>query len=260
VRPTHHQVPQIPPAMQQQQQQQQQHAPAYETMKLAPLVKSLVAVHRGRCVLEHDDQGVHLKVFIMASAPGEAIAYFQAEGASDTELEVLSAKQVSRERFSIGKDQEVRFLLTTQDLRKSLEGFTEGGGKYNLLLDLRAESAEPNAVTVQRSEIKLAQEGDSIHLGKQWVMCGKIVRSLEALYGTLPNPKGIAEGASSEMDGGDCVICLSKPRDVAILHCRHVCLCSACAKITSSTWSFQCPVCRGRVAAMVGLDELASQG
>merc|ERR1711982_207640 len=59
---------------------------------------------------------------------------------------------------------------------------------------------------------------------------------------------------NAETEGGDCVICLPKPREVVILHCRHVCLCKSCAKITSSTWSFQCPVCRGRVSAMVGLE------
>lgn len=239
-------------------QQQQQPVAAYETMKAAPLVKSLVGIHKGRCSLSHDNQGVHLVASIMASGSGEAVAYFRAEGASESELGTLSAKQVSRQRFSAGMQQELRFLLTSDTaLRESLEGFDEGQGKYNLLLDLHSDESQSNAVTVQRSEIKLPQEGDEVHIGKQWVQVGSTVRPLQALYGTMPNPKGLAESMPSEVEGGDCVICLAKPRDVVILHCRHVCLCTTCAKITSSTWSFQCPVCRGRVAAMVSLDELA---
>lgn len=52
----------------------------------------------------------------------------------------------------------------------------------------------------------------------------------------------------------ECVVCLTAPREVAVLHCKHVCLCKPCASVTSSTWSYQCPICRGRVAAFVGIE------
>merc|ERR1712129_491999 len=106
--------------------------------------------------------------------------------------------------------------------------------------------------------LKLGEDFDSVSIARQLVQRGAAVHDLQVLYGTLPNPNGRPTTAG-DAEGGDCVICLSKPRDVAILHCRHVCLCSSCAKITSSTWSFQCPVCRGRVAATVSLDQLGSE-
>lgn len=253
------------------QQQHQQHnqrpgqAPpqrsaATETMKSAPLVKSLVALHRERCYLEKDGKGCFLLVSCMAGVPGEAVAYFHAAGAREDSLEAPSeAQQVSRQGFDKGNAQQLRLFLCADD--SSLKGFTEEDGKHQLVLDLRANSADANSVTVQRSVLKIPEDGDSLQVVKQWVQCGSAVRSLGALYGTMPNPKRLMEGTASsgDADGGDCVICLSKPRDVVILHCRHVCLCTACAKITSSTWSFQCPVCRGRVAAMVGLDEATNQ-
>lgn len=73
---------------------------------------------------------------------------------------------------------------------------------------------------------------------------GGPVHTAQALYGS---PKPVLT------DGDECVICLTNPKEVVILHCRHVCLCKACATITSSTWSYQCPVCRGRVSAMCAL-------
>mmetsp|Transcript_9853 Transcript_9853/g.17912 ORF Transcript_9853/g.17912 Transcript_9853/m.17912 type:complete len:128 (+) Transcript_9853:478-861(+) len=126
------------------------------------------------------------------------------------------------------------------------------------MLDLRADDSDPKAVTAQRSFLKLSADGNGeVQVEKQLVQCGVLVRQLDALYGTMPNPRAgnSSPAAEGEADGGDCVICLSNPREVAILHCRHVCLCLTCAQITSSTWSFQCPVCRGRVAAMVGLKD-----
>merc|ERR1712203_913433 len=131
--------------------------------------------------------------------------------------------------------------------------------KHQLVVDLRADSSDANAVTVQRTFLKLGvSPGDVTHVAvhKQMVQRGAAVRGLDSLYGTMPNP---LQAERTDLEGGDCVICLSKPRDVAILHCRHVCLCATCAQITSSTWGFECPVCRGRVAAMVGLTESMSQ-
>jgi len=257
-----HAQQQLPPSQRPGQAPAAQQPAASETMKSAPLVKSLVALHRGRCSVEKDGKGCFLKAGFMASVAGEAVVYFRAAGLSDDSLEAPEAQQVTRQRFEAGNAQLLRLFLCADDVRSGLDGFTEEDGKHQLVLDLRADSADANSVTVQRTALKVPEEGDNLQVVKQWVQCGSNVRCLGALYGTLPNPTkrtSVDSTASSgDADGGDCVICLSKPRDVVILHCRHVCLCTACAKITSSTWSFQCPVCRGRVAAMVGLDEAAT--
>eukprot|EP00397_Hematodinium_sp_SG-2012_P056716 GEMP01070256.1.p1 GENE.GEMP01070256.1~~GEMP01070256.1.p1 ORF type:complete len:228 (+),score=11.36 GEMP01070256.1:488-1171(+) len=76
---------------------------------------------------------------------------------------------------------------------------------------------------------------------RQKVVRGDKTHQSHALFGS-PKP--------DVSDGDECVICLTNPKEVVILHCRHVCLCQACSTITSSTWSYQCPVCRGRVSAM----------
>ncbi|KAF2575996.1 hypothetical protein F2Q70_00005854 [Brassica cretica] len=46
-------------------------------------------------------------------------------------------------------------------------------------------------------------------------------------------------------DSGDkeCVICLTEPKDTAVMPCRHLCLCSDCAKELRFQ-SNKCPICR----------------
>jgi len=226
------------------------------TLKSAPLVKSLIALHRDKCSLEANDEGTWLNVSCMSKVSGEAVSFFRASGSSTQALADLTADRVSKQRFDAGMANTLRLLICPSKLSKGLEGFSEGDEQHSLVLDLRADSSDPNAVTVQRTFFKLG-EGDAaqVTVHKQMVQCGTAVRTLEALYGTLPNPR---ETGRTDIEGGDCVICLSKPRDVTILHCRHVCLCTTCAQITSSTWGFECPVCRGRVAAMVGLSDAGS--
>ncbi|KAJ6876854.1 hypothetical protein NC651_029768 [Populus alba x Populus x berolinensis] len=58
---------------------------------------------------------------------------------------------------------------------------------------------------------------------------------------------GIANSDSAGFDeidpGTECVICMSEPKDTAVLPCRHMCLCSGCAKELRSR-SDTCPICR----------------
>lgn len=216
-----------------------------------------MSLQREKCAIERDQQGYHLRFHLSALTSGEAKAFFLASGADvGSSFEMPKAEQVGSHRFEAGKSQSGRLFLC-QDLRRSLEDFGEAQDAHQLVLDLRADSGDPSSITAQRSLLRFL-EGDALQVTRQLVQCGAAVRSLDALYGTLPNPR--RKEGEAEAEGGDCVICLSKPREVVILHCKHVCLCMSCAQITSSTWSHQCPVCRGRVAAMVGLDEAAARG
>ena len=47
-------------------------------------------------------------------------------------------------------------------------------------------------------------------------------------------------------DGDDCVICLTNPKDTAVIPCRHLCLCRDCAGPLQRQ-SPKCPVCRGPI-------------
>ncbi|KAI3822598.1 hypothetical protein L1987_10192 [Smallanthus sonchifolius] len=59
---------------------------------------------------------------------------------------------------------------------------------------------------------------------------------------------------SGGFDGNDsskeCVICLSEPRDTTVLPCRHMCMCSGCAKVLRFQTN-RCPICRQAVERLL---------
>jgi len=82
---------------------------------------------------------------------------------------------------------------------------------------------------------------------------------MQQLFGAVMPPYANTDawaGGGAPNEPQECVVCLTAPREVAVLHCKHVCLCKPCASVTSSTWSYQCPICRGRVAAFVGIEDI----
>lgn len=65
---------------------------------------------------------------------------------------------------------------------------------------------------------------------------------------------GIGNSVESDFDGNDpgkeCVICLSEPRDTTVLPCRHMCMCSECAKVLRFQTN-RCPICRQPVERLL---------
>jgi len=228
----------------------------------APLVRSLVTLRRDSVKLVSETAEWFLDFELDAKEPGVATAFFLAVGGLEAGANLTlsapsSARSSSEAPFQAALKQPMRLhLYTGGDIRSQLsDNFDVKEDKFHVMLDLRAEQGDLKAVVAQRSFLQLTFDDaghGQVHVHTQLVECANVVRALTPLYGTMPNPRKF--GGSFE--GGECVICLEKPKEVAILHCRHVCLCSSCAQITSSTWSFQCPVCRGRVAGMVGMSQV----
>uniref|UniRef100_A0A0C9RNP6 RING-type E3 ubiquitin transferase n=1 Tax=Wollemia nobilis TaxID=56998 RepID=A0A0C9RNP6_9CONI len=65
---------------------------------------------------------------------------------------------------------------------------------------------------------------------------------------------GIGNSAGNEFDANDpgkeCVICMSEPRDTTVLPCRHMCMCSECAKLLRFQTN-RCPICRRPVERLM---------
>lgn len=65
---------------------------------------------------------------------------------------------------------------------------------------------------------------------------------------------GIGNSVEGEFDANDpgkeCVICLSEPRDTTVLPCRHMCMCSECAKVLRFQTN-RCPICRQPVERLL---------
>lgn len=264
-----------PPAQQQQQQQQAQQQPQTQPpppptaqaqvqpqataqqnsssnsngVKKAPVLQALVALNRDKFSIESSAAGSYIGFKFDAKESGEASVYFLPKESTDKPLS-FTAANTSKQAFGVGMQQQLRLGLCSKDVKSSIEGFE---GEHQCVIELRTPSTNANSVVAVASYLKITAEG-SASLAAQKVQRGSgAVSAIEQLFGTLPR-RGLTsiEAVSDlEAEGGECVICLTNPKDVVILHCKHVCLCSSCAAITSSTWSFQCPVCRGRVAAMV---------
>ncbi|KAH9589427.1 hypothetical protein LSM04_008916 [Trypanosoma melophagium] len=74
---------------------------------------------------------------------------------------------------------------------------------------------------------------------------GAVGGGAEVMLGTTIVPH---EGEDDE--DGLCVICLTMPKDTAVMPCRHMCLCKNCAEELMRHVP-KCPVCRGSVSTLL---------
>lgn len=70
---------------------------------------------------------------------------------------------------------------------------------------------------------------------------------LRELYGI---GNSAAEGFEDSDPGKECVICMSEPKDTAVLPCRHMCMCGECAK-ELRLQSNKCPICRQPIEELI---------
>mmetsp|Transcript_13689 Transcript_13689/g.28067 ORF Transcript_13689/g.28067 Transcript_13689/m.28067 type:complete len:377 (-) Transcript_13689:4157-5287(-) len=124
----------------------------------------------------------------------------------------------------------------------------------------RAEVAVQSQVTLAtlRSMTKPENASTStygIEVIRQSILAGDMVYQLVEVYGL--NSSVQDEASSDDLhqlvsgeDSAECVICLSDPRDTAILPCRHFCLCLPCGQRLRLR-SNRCPVCRMRVESLL---------
>ncbi|EEF32097.1 mahogunin, putative [Ricinus communis] len=70
---------------------------------------------------------------------------------------------------------------------------------------------------------------------------------LQEIYG-IGNSVEVESNSSDS--GKECVICLSEPRDTTVLPCRHMCMCSTCAKVLRFQTD-RCPICRQPVERLL---------
>ncbi|XP_010492948.1 PREDICTED: probable E3 ubiquitin-protein ligase LUL3 [Camelina sativa] len=74
---------------------------------------------------------------------------------------------------------------------------------------------------------------------------------LHQLYGIENSTtQGTAASGLEDTGGKECVICLTEPKDTAVMPCRHLCLCSDCAKELPFQ-SNKCPICRKPIERLV---------
>ncbi|XP_054795070.1 probable E3 ubiquitin-protein ligase LOG2 [Prosopis cineraria] len=114
------------------------------------------------------------------------------------------------------------------------------------------ESNENLASDSRNSQITLAafekEKGEfRVKVVKQILWINEMRYELQEIY-------GIGNSVESDLDendsGKECVICLSEPRDTTVLPCRHMCMCSGCAKVLRFQTN-RCPICRQPVERLL---------
>ncbi|XP_019151990.1 PREDICTED: probable E3 ubiquitin-protein ligase LOG2 [Ipomoea nil] len=100
-----------------------------------------------------------------------------------------------------------------------------------------------------------------VRIVKQILWVNGMRYELQEIYGI-----GNSVDEEGEFDGNDpgkeCVICLSEPRDTTVLPCRHMCMCSGCAKVLRFQTN-RCPICRQPVERLleikISADDVAEE-
>jgi hypothetical protein len=102
--------------------------------------------------------------------------------------------------------------------------------------------AESGATNSQITKAVFGKERGEYKLKvvKQIVWVNRMRYELQEIYGIGDSTDGDFDGNDP---GKDCVICLSEPRDTTVLPCRHMCMCSGCAKLLRLQTN-RCPICR----------------
>eukprot|EP01080_Neovahlkampfia_damariscottae_P005530 gene5530-9347_t len=120
---------------------------------------------------------------------------------------------------------------------------------YPLLIQLKStEKDENNEYQYQLNYCsidKVENKNDfTINLMKQKIILkGQVFELTGEIYGNEQ------EDLMNE-DSKNCVICIAEEADVAVLPCRHMCLCLGCAKLLKQQ-SNKCPLCRTIIESIV---------
>ena len=108
---------------------------------------------------------------------------------------------------------------------------------------------------VVRSEIFAVLRDCSIEMSDLFGTPHALREELRSVYDQVVPRLATAESAATSIppnpDDQDevCIVCLSLPRTIALLPCRHCCLCPTCAQRVE-----QCPICRSEIRALVQFD------
>ncbi|KAL5210146.1 hypothetical protein ABZP36_005769 [Zizania latifolia] len=105
----------------------------------------------------------------------------------------------------------------------------------------------PNSQITQAVFEKKESGGYQVRVVSQILWVNGTRYELQEIYGIGNSVEGDADANDP---GKECVICLSEPRDTTVLPCRHMCMCSECAKVLRYQTT-RCPICRQPVERLL---------
>ncbi|KAK7272135.1 hypothetical protein RJT34_28557 [Clitoria ternatea] len=214
---------------------------------------------------DHHNPGHFLVAFTFdATAPGCIAVMFYAKETLDGKLVAVKKsllKQISMP-FQQGLCQKFRQPSGTGIEISTLgeTGLTTKGDAQVYPLVLKAETRPLNPyendgnrssqITLASFEKRDQRGGYKVQVMKQVLWVNGNRYELHEIYGIGNVSDGDVDGHET---GGDCVICLSEPRDITLLPCRHLCMCSGCANLLK-VHTANCPICRHPVERLLEIE------
>jgi len=128
---------------------------------------------------------------------------------------------------------------------RGLMYYHQGSHHFPVVLMLQTCDANPARVQSQSTFATFKSQSDgtlSIAVIKQKIQVQGNAYELQEIY-------GIEQSEESE-NSKECVICMSSPKDTTVLPCRHMCMCSECAKVLRFQTN-KCPICRCAVESLL---------
>jgi len=117
--------------------------------------------------------------------------------------------------------------------------------------DKPLEAPLPDWVHSQTTQAVIEKKDDEtyeVRVMKQIIWVGGVRYELQEIYGI--DNSGVGSNPDGTDAGKECVVCMSEPRDTTVLPCRHMCMCSECAKVLRFQTN-RCPICRTPVERLL---------
>jgi hypothetical protein len=198
---------------------------------------------------------------------------------SQKKFPIISTKMdiVESDEFGPGLDLEWSFNVPW-DSSVSWEYTDENGGShFPVVIETQPTEDVGEPIASQLTYLGITQSGNrrNVVVIKQKLRYGDRGYELHEIFGiekgsdkspmsvksnktaseiaSAPGGSGHIQYNEEDINGTDCVICLSEPRDTTVLPCRHLCLCSRCAEVLRIN-SRRCPICRQPVSSMLQID------
>jgi hypothetical protein len=124
--------------------------------------------------------------------------------------------------------------------------YHQGSQFFPIVIMLQTCEENPNRVQSQTTFATFKSNGDgtlSMAVLKQKIQVQGNAYELQEIYGIEP-------GQNDAENSKECVICMSAPKDTTVLPCRHMCMCSDCAKVLRYQTN-KCPICRCPVESLL---------
>ncbi|ESQ49093.1 hypothetical protein EUTSA_v10020903mg [Eutrema salsugineum] len=156
--------------------------------------------------------------------------------------------------FSVFEDSELFKEADTDiyPLAVKAEAFPSGDGKE--------ERSGSNNAQITQAVYEKDKGEIKIRVVKQILWVNGLRYELQEIYGIGNTVDGDEDSADDANDPGkECVICLSEPRDTTVLPCRHMCMCSGCAKVLRFQTN-RCPICRQPVERLLEIKVHGNSG